>query len=171
MEFPQILDSGKSSSLDDLLETLDTLEKENSLSSRTETSHFHNYEEKYAGLFSNLNEKIQNLSQINTDISHIKNDSEEMELIALNAMVVSIKSGDKGRAFSKITENLQQLSTSMIGLSARLASEESALINNVTNLKNLFQEITSCQRKISEISSTEMNRISECINRSSTPLH
>ena len=171
MEFPQLLDSGKSSSLDDLLETLDTLEKENSLSSRTETSHFHNYEEKYAGLFSNLNEKIQNLSQINTDISHIKNDSEEMELIALNAMVVSIKSGDKGRAFSKITENLQQLSTSMIGLSARLSSEESALINNVTNLKNLFQEITSCQRKISEISSTEMNRISECINRSSTPLH
>lgn len=171
VEFPQLLDSGKSSSLDDLLETLDTLEKENSLSSRTETSHFHNYEEKYAGLFSNLNEKIQNLSQINTDISHIKNDSEEMELIALNAMVVSIKSGDKGRAFSKITENLQQLSTSMIGLSARLSSEESALINNVTNLKNLFQEITSCQRKISEISSTEMNRIAECINRSATPLH
>lgn len=171
MEFPQLLDSGKSSSLDDLLETLDTLEKENSLSSRTETSHFHGYEEKYSGLFSDLNEKIQNLSQINTDISHIKNDSEEMELIALNAMVVSIKSGDKGRAFSKITENLQQLSTSMIGLSARLSSEESALINNVTNLKSLFQEITSCQRKISEISSTEMNRISECINRSATPLH
>ncbi len=169
-EFPQLLGSGKSSSLDDLLETLQTLENENNLSSRTETSHFHDYEEKYSDLFKSLNEKIQNLSQINSDISHIKNDSEEMELIALNAMVVSIKSGDKGRAFSKITENLQQLSTSMIGLSARLSSEEGILINNVNNLKELFQEITSCQRKISEISTAEMNRISSCITRSSTPL-
>ncbi len=169
-EFPQLLDSGKASSLDDLLETLQTLENENTLSSRTENSHFHDYEEKYSDLFKSLNEKIQNLSQINSDISHIKNDSEEMELIALNAMVVSIKSGDKGRAFSKITENLQQLSTSMIGLSARLSSEEGVLINNVNNLKELFQEITSCQKKISEISTAEMNRISSCITRSSTPL-
>lgn len=169
-EFPQLLDSGKASSLDDLLETLQTLENENTLSSRTENSHFYDYEEKYSDLFKSLNEKIQNLSQINSDISHIKNDSEEMELIALNAMVVSIKSGDKGRAFSKITENLQQLSTSMIGLSARLSSEEGVLINNVNNLKELFQEITSCQKKISEISTAEMNRISSCITRSSTPL-
>ena len=169
-EFPQLLGSGKNSSLDDLLETLQTLENENTLSSRTENSHFHDYEEKYSDLFKSLNEKIQNLSQINSDISHIKNDSEEMELIALNAMVVSIKSGDKGRAFSKITENLQQLSTSMIGLSARLSSEEGVLINNVNNLKELFQEITSCQKKISEISTAEMNRISSCITRSSTPL-
>ena len=153
-EFPQLLGSGKSSSLDTLLETLQTLDKENTLSGRTETTHFTNYEEKYAGLFKELNEKIQNLSLINSDISHIKNDSEEMELIALNAMVVSIKSGDKGRAFSKITENLQQLSSSMIALSARLSSEESSLINNVNTLKDLFQEITSCQHNISVISST-----------------
>ncbi|MBO5731008.1 MAG: hypothetical protein J6R67_07420 [Treponema sp.] len=169
-EFPQLLGSGKSSSLDTLLETLQTLDKENTLSGRTETTHFTNYEEKYAGLFKELNEKIQNLSLINTDISHIKNDSEEMELIALNAMVVSIKSGDKGRAFSKITENLQQLSSSMIALSARLSNEESSLINNVNTLKDLFQEITSCQHNISEISSTEMNKIATCIARSSAPL-
>ena len=93
-----------------------------------------------------------------------------MELIALNAMVVSIKSGDKGRAFSKITENLQQLSSSMIALSARLSSEESSLINNVNTLKDLFQEITSCQHNISVISSTEMNKIATCIDRSSAPL-
>lgn len=169
-EFPQLLGSGKSSALDDLLDTLQTLEDENILSGRTETSYFTNYEEKYANLFADLNKKIENLSQINNDISHIENDSEEMELIALNAMVVSIKSGDKGRAFSKITENLQQLSTSMIGLSARLSHEESSLINNVNNLKDLFQEITTCQKIISEISSGEMNKISSCIARSSHPL-
>ena len=92
MEFPQLLGSGKSSTLDTLLETLQSLEDENNRSTRTETSYFTNYEDKYADLFANLNQKIQNLSQINTDISHIKDDSEEMELIALNAMVVSIKS-------------------------------------------------------------------------------
>ena len=170
MEFPQLLGSGKSSTLDTLLETLQSLEDENNRSTRTETSYFTNYEDKYADLFANLNQKIQNLSQINTDISHIKDDSEEMELIALNAMVVSIKSGDKGRAFSKITENLQQLSSSMIALSARLSNEESSLINNVNNLKELFQEITTCQKNISSISSSEMSRISHCITRSSNPL-
>ena len=51
-----------------------------------------------------------------------------MELIALNAMVVSIKSGEKGRAFSCITENLQRLSTDMIKLSGKLTYEENILL-------------------------------------------
>ena len=54
-EFPQLLGSEKSSTLDALLETLQTLGNENNLSGRTETAHFTNYEEKYAGLFKELN--------------------------------------------------------------------------------------------------------------------
>ena len=169
-EFPLLLDKSHASSLDELLSTLYDLDKENKLSSKTESSHFSNYEEKYSKLFIDLNKKIDDLSSINGHISQIKNDSEEMELIALNAMVVSIKSGEKGRAFSSITENLQQLSSNMISLSSKLAGEEEFLINSVNSLKDLFHEITSHQKEISNISTREIARISDCITQSATPL-
>lgn len=169
-EFPLLLDKSHASSLDELLSTLYDLDKENKLSSKTESSHFSNYEEKYSKLFIDLNKKIDDLRSINGHISQIKNDSEEMELIALNAMVVSIKSGEKGRAFSSITENLQQLSSNMISLSSKLAGEEEFLINSVNSLKDLFHEITSHQKEISNISTREIARISDCITQSATPL-
>lgn len=169
-EFPLLLDKSHASSLDELLSTLYDLDKENKLSSKTESSHFSNYEEKYSKLFIDLNKKIDDLRSINGHISQIKNDSEEMELIALNAMVVSIKSGEKGRAFSSITENLQQLSSNMISLSSKLAGEEEFLINSVNSLKDLFHEITGHQKEISNISTREIARISDCITQSATPL-
>ena len=169
-EFPLLLDKSHASSLDELLSTLYDLDEENKLSSKTESSHFSNYEEKYSKLFIDLNKKIDDLRSINGHISQIKNDSEEMELIALNAMVVSIKSGEKGRAFSSITENLQQLSSNMISLSSKLAGEEEFLINSVNSLKDLFHEITSHQKEISNISTREIARISDCITQSATPL-
>ncbi|MDY4466776.1 MAG: hypothetical protein SPE30_10900 [Candidatus Treponema excrementipullorum] len=169
-EFPLLLDKSHASSLDELLSTLYDLDEENKLSSKTESSHFSNYEEKYSKLFIDLNKKIDDLRSINGHISQIKNDSEEMELIALNAMVVSIKSGEKGRAFSSITENLQQLSSNMIALSSKLAGEEEFLINSVNSLKDLFHEITGHQKEISNISTREIARISDCITQSATPL-
>lgn len=169
-EFPLLLDKSHASSLDELLSTLYDLDEENKLSSKTESSHFSNYEEKYSKLFIDLNKKIDDLRSINGHISQIKNDSEEMELIALNAMVVSIKSGEKGRAFSSITENLQQLSSNMISLSSKLAGEEEFLINSVNSLKDLFHEITGHQKEISNISTREIARISDCITQSATPL-
>lgn len=169
-EFPKLLGVTHSSSLDELMSTLNTLKTENELSSKTESSFFNNYEEKYSALFADLNKEIQNLTNINKQITDITNDSEEMELIALNAMVVSIKSGEKGRAFSCITENLQRLSTDMIKLSAKLTNEESALLQNINSLKAIFQQITGCQHKIAEISETQQNRVSGCIALSAEPL-
>ncbi len=170
-EFPQLLGVTHSSSLDDMMNTLNTLKKENELSSKTETSFFSNYGEKYSALFTDLNKEISNLTEINKQITSITNDSEEMELIALNAMVVSIKSGEKGRAFSCITENLQRLSTDMIKLSGKLTNEESNLLQNINGLKSIFQQITDCQQKIAEISSSQQNRVSGCISLSAEPLN
>lgn len=169
-EFPKLLGENRSSSLDELMSTLETLKNENDLSAKTETNYFGNFGEKYSVLFKDLNSKIENLSHINEQITNITNDSEEMELIALNAMVVSIKSGEKGRAFSCITENLQRLSSDMIKLSGKLTAEESSLINNITGLKDLFQQIMDCQKKIKEINTNQVSKISDCIIRSADPL-
>ena len=140
-EFPKLLNSTKSSSFDELSNALESLKTENSLSSKTESSFFDNYGEKYSFLFEALNKETESLTDIDNQITNITNDSEEMELIALNAMVVSIKSGEKGRAFSCITENLQRLSTDMINLSAKLTYEENILLENINNLKKIFKHL------------------------------
>lgn len=170
-EFPKLLNSTKSSSFDELTGALETLKTENSLSSKTESSFFNNYGEKYSFLFEALNKEIENLTDIDNQITNITNDSEEMELIALNAMVVSIKSGEKGRAFSCITENLQRLSTDMIKLSGKLTYEENILLDNINNLKNIFYQITETQKKIAHISNTQQNRVQKCIENSANPLN
>jgi len=169
-DFPKLLNGNQGSSCDDLKNIFNKLENESNLSRKTEIEYFGNYSEKYSSLFEGLNEKIESLSNINEQINNIKNDSEEMELIALNAMVVSIKSGEKGRAFSCITENLQRLSSDMISLSGKLTNEETALIQNINALKNLFQDIIDCQNRISQISFSQMNKIKQCMDTSSAPL-
>ena len=170
-EFPKLLNSTKSSSFDELSNALESLKTENSLSSKTESSFFDNYGEKYSFLFEALNKETESLSDIDSQITNITNDSEEMELIALNAMVVSIKSGEKGRAFSCITENLQRLSTDMINLSAKLTYEENILLENINNLKKIFKQITETQMKIADLSKTQQTRVDKCIENSSTPLN
>lgn len=169
-EFPKMLTVTHSSSLDELMSALSTLRVENDQSSKTEKTFFANYLEKYTNMFAELNDEINELSKINTHIESITNDSEEMELIALNAMVVSIKSGEKGRAFSCITENLQRLSSEMIKLSGKLTNEETTLLDSINTLKALFQQITDCQQKIASISTTQVNRVAECISMSANPL-
>ena len=78
------------------------------------------------------------LDSIHARLEDIRNNSEELELISLNAMVISIKSGDKGRAFSCITENLKRLSASMISLSNELMLEEKKLLEKNTILEKSF---------------------------------
>ncbi|AEE15563.1 hypothetical protein [Treponema brennaborense] len=169
-EFPKLIGSSHSGSLDELLALLKELEIANRKASASENTYFADYDEKYTALFDQLNVKVENLHRINEQIARIKNNSEEMELIALNAMVISIKSGEKGRAFSCITENLQRLSGDMIKLSAKLTDEETSLIKNIANLKNVFTEIAGCQKRIAERSPTELARISENIEAAAAPL-
>ena len=82
-------------------------------------------------------------------IAEVKEDSEQMELIALNAMVISVKSGEKGLAFSRITENLQRLSKDMFLYSDKLSDEEAHLLEQINALKSIFSGIINTQRSIS----------------------
>ena len=91
----------------------------NEKSVSSEKKLFDNSQDKYKPLLDQLNQKIETLTQLDKFIAGVKEDSEQMELIALNAMVISIKSGEKGQAFSRITENLQRLSKDMFQYSVR----------------------------------------------------
>ncbi len=89
-------------------------------------------------LFKDLAERMKSLDSIHERLEAIRNNSEELELISLNAMVISIKSGEKGRAFSCITENLKRLSAAMISLSNELMLEEKKLLEKNAALEKSF---------------------------------
>ena len=126
--FPSLLNKEENSSMDLLLQMFDLLDTAIRNSIKLEEAFFGGYEQKYAPLFNSLNEKVTELATVNSNVRQIKENSEEMELIALNAMVISIKSGEKGRAFSSITESLKQLSTDMNIYTNKLREEEQHLL-------------------------------------------
>ncbi len=65
-------------------------------------------------LFEELDRSLGRLESFGEHVNAIKEDSEEMELISLNAMTVALKAGSAGRAFSFITDELKRLAGSTI---------------------------------------------------------
>lgn len=144
--FPQIIRRNNHTSFQELKDTLSSIQ--NSLSTAS-SNNMADFSEKYTPIFDKLNEKIKDLQSLDKMIAEVKEDSEQMELIALNAMVISVKSGEKGLAFSKITENLQRLSKDMFIYSDKLSGEEAVLLEQINSLKSIFSGIIDSQRLIS----------------------
>lgn len=159
--FPQIEHNNSHTSFNELKETISSIGV--SLSSKSASS-ITDFSAKYTPIFDKLNEKIKDLKELDKMIAEVKEDSEQMELIALNAMVISVKSGEKGLAFSKITENLQRLSKDMFVYSDKLSGEEAQLLEQINSLKSIFSAIIESQRSISSKDSECNSDISHMIS-------
>lgn len=168
--FPSLLNQSGGTSIQSLDSMLSTLESANGESSRGESELFTDYSAKYNPLFEKLNDKIADLDQLDKMIAEIKEDSEQMELIALNAMVISIKSGEKGQAFSRITENLQRLSNDMFLFSDKLSEEEKQLLGFINTLKRIFSGILDSQHDLSEKGSESSTKVTGLISNVRDPL-
>ncbi|MBQ0162032.1 MAG: hypothetical protein KBS84_02585 [Treponema sp.] len=169
--FPLLLNKEEGSSMDSLLEMFHKLKEQNTVVDSNEERFFSFYDRKYTPLFDALNAKIVDLSNVNADVKKIKDNSEEMELIALNAMVISIKSGEKGRAFSSITESLKQLSTDMNIYANKLLEEEQQLLHEIKELKKVFNGIMDSQKNLSTSGSTSSSSVYSLISMASDPLN
>ena len=168
--FTKLSRKQNSQSLDKLKDILAQLDELNTIQTERESNFFTDFNVKYSDFYKSLNKSISELNEISVQVSELKNISEEMELIALNAMVISIKSGDKGRAFSKITENLKRLSNMMNGYAQKLISTEQDLLSNITNLKDLYDKISNAENNIESISSSVSSTIKEMLSSSLIPL-
>ena len=168
--FPSLLNKEISPSLKNLQGVIKTLGENNAKSVATENELFGGMEDKYSPLFEELNKKIETLDELDKFIAGVKEDSEQMELIALNAMVISIKSGEKGQAFSRITENLQRLSNDMFQYSDQLLNEEKLLIGHIKNLKDIFSGILDSQKTVSSQGSAGTSGIDSIISSITEPL-
>lgn len=99
-------------------------------------------------LFQELDRGIESLGKVEQLIDRIKDDSEEMELISLNAMTVALKAGAAGRAFSYITEELKRLSNRTIGLSEDIAGNGERLLETFHDFRGAVREVQSFQEKL-----------------------
>ncbi len=168
--FEKLLKKQNSKSLDKLNDVFSQLDQLNSIQTEREANFFSDFNLKYADFYKSLNESIGELNEISREVAELKNISEEMELIALNAMVISIKSGEKGRAFSCITENLKRLSNMMNTYAKNLISSEDNLLSNITELKDLYTKISTAENNIEEISKSVSTTIQDMLTSSSIPL-
>ena len=169
--FPELLTKNTNTAFYKLQSTISTISA--SVSSSKSSANLATFGEKYNPVFEKLNEKIKDLNSLDKMIAEIKEDSEQMELIALNAMVISVKSGEKGLAFSKITENLQRLSKDMFVYSDKLSGEEAELLEQINSLKSIFSGILDAQKSIAAKDSdctSEMNRLVSGVSPSMSEL-
>lgn len=147
--FPQLLAGSERTTLGQLKSAVESVSAAYASAKSRANEGAANFSERYTPIFDKLNEKITDLGSLDKMIAEIKEDSEQMELIALNAMVISVKSGEKGLAFSRITENLQRLSKDMFVYSDKLSEEEAQLLEQINTLKSIFSGIISSHRSIS----------------------
>lgn len=168
--FTKLSKKQNSKFLDKQKEIFVQLEKLNLQQTDNEVEFFSDLNSRYSKFYDSLNESINELNEISSQVSELKNISEEMELIALNAMVISIKSGEKGRAFSKITENLKRLSNMMNTDAQKLIFTEQEFLSNITEIKNLYNQISNAKNTIENFSSSISSIIKDMINSTSLPL-
>jgi methyl-accepting chemotaxis protein len=95
-----------------------------------------------------LREAIENLSSLEELISAIRHDSEDMELISLNAMTVALKAGSAGRAFSYITEELKRLSARTIELSDEITQRGQQLLTEFNEFSDIIEEVRSFENEL-----------------------
>ena len=101
------------------------------------------FKTKNNNLFKGISDKVNLLDAIQDIILGIKDESENMEVISLNAMVVSIRSGKEGQAFSYITSNLKTSSKRLIKQSDALIQYENTVQTLLKALEAEIQQVNA----------------------------
>ena len=129
------------------------------------------FKNKNNDLFSGISDKVHLLDTIQDIILGIKDESENMEVISLNAMVVSIRSGKEGQDFSYITAKLKQSSKRLIKQSDALIQYENTVQNLLKDLENEIKEVNSLNLQSENQEKIENYEIIEIANSISNTLH
>ncbi|HUX38804.1 MAG TPA: hypothetical protein VMV44_12960 [Rectinemataceae bacterium] len=93
-----------------------------------------------------INESMETLASLDGLIKGVRMDSEDMEIVSLNAMTVALKSGFAGRAFSVITDELKRLSTQTIALTEAITVRGQNLLEVFSTLRDAVSRLDRFQR-------------------------
>jgi hypothetical protein len=131
--------------------------------------------ERDSELFSRLQHGISQLESISQSIDRIRMDSEDMELVSLNAMTVALKAGSAGRAFSYITEELKRLANRTITLSEEISFQGGELISSFQALEQQLNDARSYHEELvnglGKRISAGLNELEEAVHGTISGLH
>ena len=109
------------------------------------SAYFRGLHEGDSAFLATVNEGIERLGSLEEIITRVRSDSEEMEIISLNAMTVALKSGSEGKAFSVITDELKRLSSRTIALTEDVTSRGRILLESFARLRSSLGELDAFQ--------------------------
>lgn len=97
-----------------------------------------------------VNAGIERISALDQIIARVRSDSEEMEIVSLNALTAALKSGSAGRAFSVITDELKKISFKTIAVTVEISSQGRKLLESFRSLSAILTGLTSLQESFYE---------------------
>ncbi len=108
-------------------------------------AYFNSIHDRDVAFLARINDSIARLGNLEDVIGRVRSDSEEMEIISLNAMTVALKSGNAGKAFSVITDELKRLSSRTIGLTEAITDRGRDLMECFRGLRDSLRELDEFQ--------------------------
>ena len=108
------------------------------------------YTEQFLSVMSRIFDSFDILDNMHKPIGKIIGAAEQMELLALNAMVVAIQAGNKGGGFTCITDGFQKNAEKTFTLAGNLNNQREVVSEQFNKLKNESEKILNLQTEISE---------------------
>lgn len=106
---------------------------------------FRGLHERDEGFLRRINESMERLANLDGLIQGVRSDSEDMEIVSLNAMTVALKSGFAGKAFSVITDELKRLSSQTISLTEAITEKGRSLLEVFSTLRDAVGRLDTFQ--------------------------
>ena len=106
------------------------------------------YTDQFLGVMSRIFNSFEVLNNMHEPIERIITAAEQMELLALNAMVVAIQAGNKGGGFTCITDGFQKNARTAFSLAGNLNNQRSVVSDQFDKLKQESSEVLEMQKKI-----------------------
>ncbi len=107
------------------------------------------YTEQFLSVMSRIFNSFEVLNNMHKPIGKIIESAEQMELLALNAMVVAIQAGNQGGGFTCITDGFQKNAKTAFSLAGNLNKQRSIVSEQFEALKSESENVLDLQKKIS----------------------
>jgi methyl-accepting chemotaxis protein len=145
--------------------------------------------EKDSLFLDNMASELETLKSLDSEIDSIEDDSAELELISLNAMVTALKAGKNGGAFPYITEELQKVSKESALQSKRLKTkggelnqyfmqivdsmntDKSSMTDSINSIEKSFKQLLEVSSQYQRMSSSVLSSINSNSRSLKEPVH
>ena len=111
---------------------------------------FRDLRERDKSFLASVNAGIDRIAALDEIIARVRSDSEEMEIVSLNALTAALKSGSAGRGFSVITDELKQISFKTISVTEDISARGHKLLDSFRSLGSILTDLDALQESFFE---------------------